>query len=109
MLMIYFRAFINRKLLITALCISTNTFANQLLDQEQQHYLFSFSNENICRLDNLQASRLWPPSPFQNLPENPYAPEFDPYSPQLSDELMAVFSQDSLAEKAQKQTLPFSV
>lgn len=102
MLMIYFHAFINRKLLITALFVSTNTFANQLLNQEQQHHLFSFSKENICRLDNLQASRLWPPSPFQNLPENPYAPEFDPYSPQLSDELMAVFSQDSLAEKAQK-------
>ena len=100
--MIYFNAFINRKLLIMALFVSTNTFANQLLNQEQQHHLFSFSNENICRLHNLEPTRLWPPSPFQNLPENPYAPEFDPYSPQLSEELIAVFSQDSLAEKAQK-------
>ncbi|MHA3049318.1 hypothetical protein [Acinetobacter sp. ANC 4641] len=100
--MIYFNAFLDRKLLIVALLVSTNTAANQLPSQEQQHHLFSFSNENICRLHNLQPTYLWSLSPLQNVPENTYAPEFDPYSQQLSNELMAVFSQDSLSQKAQK-------
>lgn len=100
--MTHFNLATHPKFLFLILLLSTGAAASQLLSHQSRHHLFMTASVNTCRLHKPRHSHLWQPASPQTLLANPYAPDFDPHSPQLIQELMTPFSQGSLAEKAQK-------
>lgn len=85
------------KFILMAVLISSANCANASVQRQSLQSFFNLASDQRCHLRHSHTKHLWQPAST-----NPDAPEFNPESPQLIQELMAPFTQDSLAEKALK-------
>ena len=85
------------KFILMAVLISSANCANASIQRQSWQSFFNLASDQRCHLRHSHTKHLWQPAST-----NPDAPEFNPESPQLIQELMAPFTQDSLAEKALK-------
>ncbi|WP_227539780.1 hypothetical protein [Acinetobacter sp. MB5] len=92
----------NNPFTLFMLVASTGAVAS-LCSNASLHSLFVLSSNNSCHVHHPN-HHTWRHSTLhqdQAPPNYPFAPQFDPTSPELIQELMAPFGHDSLAEKAQ--------